>query len=112
MERSTVPPKTKTESRWLKVFSTLNEFHARLLVADKALGVDRGGISNLSALTGMSCTTITQRGRKLAVPAGGGRKKAGEVDPRLCRESTRRVEDSAAGDPMNLLRWTSKSTAP
>jgi hypothetical protein len=48
------------ESRWLKVLSTLNEFQARLFVADKALDQGRGGISHLSKLTGMSRTTITK----------------------------------------------------
>jgi hypothetical protein len=48
------------ESRWLKVLKTLNEFQARLFVADKALDLGRGGISRLSKLTGMSRTTITK----------------------------------------------------
>src|SRR5215831_17081471 len=123
MKKSTALRRTKTESRWLKVLSTLNEFQARLYVADRAMDFGRGGISYLSALTGRSRTTITkaigelQRGRELALPPGGGarqpgggRKKAEEVDPQLGRELTRLVEDSTAGDPMNLLRWTSKST--
>jgi hypothetical protein len=123
MQRPTSPRRTKTESRWLKVLSTLNEFQARLYVADKAIDLGRGGIRYLSALTGMSRTTITkavgelQKGRKLPVPPGGGarqpgggRKKAEQVDPQLCRELTRLVEESTAGDPMSLLRWTSKST--
>ena len=123
MKKSTALRRTKTECRWLKVLSTLNEFQARLYVADKAMDLGRGGISYLSALTGMSRTTITkaigelQRGRELRVPSGGGarqpgggRKKVEEVDPQLGRELTRLVEDSTAGDPMNLLRWTSKST--
>ena len=49
------PEARKTEKRWLKVLSTLNEFQARLFVADKALDVGRGGISRLSQLTDM-CT--------------------------------------------------------
>src|SRR5882762_9784623 len=84
-----------TEGRWLKVFGTLNEFQARLFAADKALDLGRGGISRLSALTGLSRTTITkaseelQGGRKLVKPgaegrvrrAGGGRKKVEQPDP-------------------------------
>jgi len=42
------------------VFRTLNEFQARLFTADKALDLGRGGISRLSALTGLSRTTITK----------------------------------------------------
>src|SRR5260370_13924203 len=76
------------ERRWLKVFRTLNEFQARLFAADKALDLGRGGMSRLSALTGLSRTTITkaveevESGAKLGSPGegrvrggGGGRKK-------------------------------------
>ena len=53
------------ERRWLKVFGTLNEFQARLFAADKALDLGRGGISRLSALTGLSRTTITKATEEL-----------------------------------------------
>src|SRR5712692_8147371 len=84
----------ETERRWLKVFSTLNEFQARLFAADKALDMGRGGISRLSVLTGLSRTTITKAveelegGRKLVSPGegrarqvGGGRKRIEQDDP-------------------------------
>src|SRR3989442_14076384 len=87
--------RTARESRWLKVLGTLNEYQARLFVADKALDQGRGGISHLSELTGMSRTTITKAvaelsGRKkLAVgeegeirEGGGGGGKRGEEGPR------------------------------
>jgi hypothetical protein len=113
----------RAESRWLKVFSTLNEFQARLFAADKALDLGRGGISRLSGLTGLSRTTITkaveelQVSRKLVNPGegrvrqvGGGRKRIEEVDP-TARELLRKIlEETTAGDPMSMLRWTSKST--
>ena len=114
---------SKVERRWLKVFGTLNEFQARLLAADKALDMGRGGISRLSALTGLSRTTITKaaeelgRGGKLAKPgdgrtrrAGGGRKKVEAVDPEVRELLEKILKETTAGDPMNLLRWTSKST--
>ena len=112
------------ERRWLKVFGTLNEFQARLFAADKALDLGRGGISRLAALTGLSRTTITkateesQGGRKLVPPGaegrvrrvGGGRKKVEPADPAV-RDLLRKIlEETTAGDPMSLLRWTSKST--
>jgi hypothetical protein len=94
MIRSTRP--TGQESRWLRVLGTLNEYQARLFVADKAQDQGRGGISRLSELTGMSRTTITKavaelnRRKKLVVAergqireAGGGRKKVEEADPEL-----------------------------
>jgi hypothetical protein len=105
------------------VFGTLNEFQARLFAADKALDVGRGGISRLSALTGLSRTTITKAveelgsGEKLVSPGegrvrqvGGGRRKIEQVDPAV-RDLLRKIlEETTAGDPMSLLRWTSKST--
>src|SRR5947199_3345799 len=70
------------------------KFQARLFVADKALDLGRGGISRLSALTGLSRTTITkaveelESGVKLVSVGegrvrrvGGGRKKIEGVDP-------------------------------
>jgi hypothetical protein len=94
----------------LNVLSTLNEFQARLFVADKALDLGRGGISWLSQLTGMSRTTSTKvvqelHGRKaLSVPPGGGarqpgggRKKLEQIDPRLRQDLHRMVEESTAG---------------
>lgn len=91
------------ERRWLKVFGTLNEFQARLFAADKALDLERGGISRLAALTGLSRTTITkateelQGGRKLAPPGaegrvrrvGGGSKRI-QAYPICCGRSWRR----------------------
>ena len=112
-----------TERRWLKVFRTLNEFQARLFAADKALDLGRGGMSRLSALTGLSRTTITkaveelESGRKLVSPgegrvrrAGGGRKKIERVDPGVRDLLAMILEETTAGDPMSQLRWTSKST--
>ncbi len=111
------------ERRWLKVFRTLNEFQARLFAADKALDLGRGGISRLSALTGLSRTTITkaveelENGGKLAIPGegrvrrvGGGRKKIEGVDPGVPDLLAKILEETTAGDPMSQLRWTSKST--
>ena len=79
---------TSAERIWLRVLGTLNEYQARLFVAEKALQLGRGGISRLSQLTGMSRVTITQglselrTGRKLRTVAdgrvrqpGGGRKR-------------------------------------
>jgi Rhodopirellula transposase DDE domain len=111
------------ESRWLRVLGTLNEFQARLFIADKALDQGRGGISRMSELTGMSRTTITKAvaevtsRKKLRVAeeeriraSGAGRKKAEEANTQLKGELTRIVEQTTAGDPMSALRWTNQST--
>src|SRR3984893_13194212 len=111
------------EGRWQKVFKTLNEFQARLFAADKAMDLGRGGVSRLSALTGLSRTTITkaveelESGAKLVNPGegrvrrvGGGRKKVEGVDPGVRDLLAKILEETTAGDPMSQLRWTSKST--
>ena len=85
--------------RWLKVLGMLNEFQARLFVADKALDQGRGGISRMSALTGMSRTTITKAVAELTRPGklrfavagrirewGAGRKKVEQADEQVRRE--------------------------
>ena len=57
-KRAAVSP-SRAERCWLRVMSTLNEYQARLFVAEKALEMGRGGTSRLSKLTGMSRVTIT-----------------------------------------------------
>ena len=114
---------SREESRWLRVLGTLNEYQARLFVADKAMDQGRGGISRMSELTGMSRTTITKAvaeltsRRKLGNAEGGriraagaGRKKVEEADEQLKGELKRMVEQTTAGDPMSALRWTNQST--
>ena len=115
--------RTSRESRWLKVLGTLNEYQARLFVADKALDQGRGGVSRLSELTGMSRTTITKAvaelnsrkklagaGRGQIREMGGGRKKVEDSDPGLQAQLGKILEETSAGDPMSALRWTNKST--
>ncbi len=64
-------PLAVPERTWVRVLGTLNEYQARLFVAEKALQLGRGGVSHLSQLTGMSRVTITggirelRAGRKL-----------------------------------------------
>jgi len=113
---------TPDERRWVKVLSTLNEAQARWFVADKALDLGRGGTSHLSQITGMSRTTITKaigelRGRGALITAmgrirheGAGRKRIEESDPEVKDLIVGIVQETTAGDPMSLLRWTSKST--
>jgi hypothetical protein len=71
----------------------------------------------------MSRTTITQAVRelesvgKMVTPPegrirqpGGGRKRVEEIRPGIRQQLRAIVEETTAGDPMSLLRWTSKST--
>jgi len=113
---------TSAERTWLRVLGAMNEYQARLLVAEKALQLGRGGISQLAQLTGMSRVTITQGVRglisgKVRGPGegrvrqpGGGRKKVEHADYGLLRRLKSIVEETTAGDPMSPLKWTSKST--
>jgi Rhodopirellula transposase DDE domain len=113
---------TSAERRWLRVLGAMNEYQARLLVAEKALQLGRGGISHLAQLTGMSRVTITQGVRELISgkvrgpgkgrvrQPGGGRKKVEHADDGLLRRLKSIVEETTAGDPMSPLKWTSKST--
>ena len=113
---------TPNEHRWLKVLSTLNQAQARWFVADKALDMGRGGVSRLSQIADMSRTTITKaigelRARGALITArgrirleGAGRKRIEESDPEVKKLISGIVQETTAGDPMSLLRWTSKST--
>ena len=111
------------EQHWLRVLGTLNEFQARVFVAQKALAEGRGGISRLSRLTGMSRPTIMRGIAELEGSAplpraevdrirrpGGGRKRREEGEPEIQRILVRILNESTAGDPMNYLKWTNKST--
>ena len=112
-----------SEKVWIKVLRTLNEYQARLFVAEKAIELGRGGISHLALLTGMSRVTITEGMRELKSARelrsvsygrvrnpGGGRKKVEDSDPALRVQLREIVEETTAGDPMSPLKWTSKST--
>ncbi|MGH2406216.1 MAG: ISAzo13 family transposase [bacterium] len=112
-----------SERSWLKVLGVLNELQARLLVAQRAQEMGRGGIQGLATLTGMSRATIAKGLAELRQPTlaahatagrirrpGGGRHKVEDVDPGVTRELARRLAETTAGDPMSSLKWTSKST--
>jgi hypothetical protein len=117
---TTDPSLQQTHQRWRTLLSILNEQQTRLFAADKALELGRGGIRQLSLITGLSARTI-ERGihefRQEIVPVGdehsrrpgGGRKPAEEHDPGLRHALETLLEESTAGDPMSLLRWSSKS---
>jgi hypothetical protein len=106
---------------FLKVLGTLNEAQSRWYVGREALARGRGGISAMERLTGISRPTILKGIRELRGKApletermrrpGGGRKRVEHSDPGFETTLEAIMEENTAGDPMNLLRWTHKSTA-
>lgn len=115
---------SEADKCWLRVLSTLNERQARLFVAQRALELGRSGISQISRLTGMSRPAIYRgiaelRNRRKWKPSppgqrirrtGAGRKALSAADPEIPQLLERILQESTAGDPMSLLKWTGKST--
>ena len=107
----------------MKVLSTLNEAQSRWYVADKAISFGRGGLKKMHELTGISRPTIMKGMKELKSnkdlsgqtegkirKSGGGRKRLTNLDPALVKDFTRIMDETTAGDPMSLLKWTGKST--
>jgi Rhodopirellula transposase DDE domain len=99
----------------------LDERLRRLWAGAEARALGRGGISLLSAATGLSRTTVREGLRELDAGVsldtvvtvrrpGGGRKTLLERDPELAIDLDRLIDPVTRGDPMSPLRWTSKST--
>ena len=115
---------SEADKCWLRVLSTLNERQARLFVAQRALELGRSGISQASGLTGMSRPAIYRGLAELRSPRrwqpapsgqrirrpGGGRQSLSAADPEMVRLLEQLLEETTAGDPMSLLKWTGKST--
>jgi hypothetical protein len=111
----------EASTTWLKVLATLDEVRARWYVAQKAIELGHGGIQKVHELPGISRPTIMKGMRELRDPkglrsserlrrAGGGRKRLEVLDPTLRRDLDRIMDENTRGDPMSLLRWSSKST--
>ncbi|GFP31189.1 ISAzo13 family transposase [Candidatus Hakubella thermalkaliphila] len=105
----------------LKVFGTLNEAQARWFVAREAMIIGHGGIKKMCELTGLSKPTIIKgikelkakekfdAGERIRRP-GAGRKRIEERNPEILKVLKEIMDETTAGDPMSLLKWTSKST--
>jgi len=106
---------------WIKAFSLLNEMQKRWFAAEKSFELGYGGITEVSRITGLSRTTITQGRRELKASRklmdfgekirkdGAGRKKAIE-NKKLLKALEIMLNETSAGDPMSRLKWTCKST--
>lgn len=104
----------------------MDERIRRLWAATEAQALGWGGITAVSAATGLSRTTITgglvgtikHRAQSEAQASairlrrpGGGRKKLPHTDLTLQRDLELLVDPATRGDPQSPLRWTCKSTA-
>lgn len=108
-----------TKERIEKMFPTLDERALRRYLAIEAKGLGRGGISEVSRLTGVSRTTITRGHNELDSEQdmkmvrirkkGGGRKKIVEKHTKIEETLEKLLEDSTIGNPENPLKWTAKS---
>lgn len=116
----------KKEKKILTMLKVMDERQKRLFLASEASDMGRGGISELSRLTGVSRTTITagmkeyeelqekesdeltnnERTRK----TGGGRKLIEEVNSEVEKALLQLVDKDTYGNPQNPLCWTIKST--
>ncbi|HQT75251.1 MAG TPA: ISAzo13 family transposase [Acidiphilium sp.] len=105
----------------LKLLATLDEGQRRWFLAREALQWGRGGIQRVCAATGVSKPTVIKGLKELRQPtlrptalrirrAGGGRKPLETQDAEFGQHLEQIMEQTTAGDPMSLLRWTSQST--
>jgi len=105
----------------LRVLGTLNEAQTRWFVAREAMLLGRGGIAEMCRLTGVSKPTVIKgmkelkarpelgMGERIRRP-GAGRKKLEDRNPGIGEALQAIMDETTAGDPMSLLKWTSKST--
>jgi hypothetical protein len=108
------------ESKYAGLRDDLSEFTRRRWAAVEARSLGRGGITAVSAATGLAPSTIRRGIRELdrqdGPPAGrqrrtgGGRKCLASLDPRMQASLESLVEPESRGDPQSPLRWTCKST--
>ena len=105
-------------TRYTAVVRILDERARRLLLGAEAQAAGRGGQAAVARATGSSAATIRRglaelgesnlpRGRVRR--AGGGRKRAVELDPTLRADLEALIEPGTRGDPESPLRWTTKS---
>ena len=109
-------PRTRLTSIW----PLLDERTRRLMAANEARTLGRGGISAVSRACGLSRKAITKGIKEIesgsAPPPGrvrrpgAGRKKITECDPALVEALEHLIEPETRGDPESPLRWTCKST--
>ncbi|GAG35825.1 unnamed protein product, partial [marine sediment metagenome] len=105
----------------LKLLDTLNESQTRWFVAREAIHLGHGGIKKMCELSGLSKPTVIKGIKELKSKEklcedgrirrpGGGRKRLDDENPEILTILKDIMGETTAGDPMSLLKWTSKST--
>ena len=105
----------------VKLLTTLDEAQKRWFVGREAMLLGHGGLKRMCELSGLSKPTVIRGIRELkgkeklrdegrVRQAGGGRKPLQEQDPEALNLLQRIMEENTVGDPMSLLKWSSKST--
>jgi transposase len=115
MEKGIIEKKIK------RLLPLLDEKQKRIYLATEAEALGHGVISQVSRITGVSRTTITQgkkeieRNDKIILDVnrvrrkGGGRKKIGEIHTEIEREVLEAVEAHTLGSPESALLYTNLS---
>jgi hypothetical protein len=110
-----------TAERIRNMMPLLDERQRRLYLANEARAIGYGGISQVSKVSGVSRVTITQgvaeitgegyqpRAQIRCRKKGGGRKSIETKNPDIMPELEKLLEPYTKGDPMNPLKWSSKS---
>jgi hypothetical protein len=110
-------------SKYKKLSPWLDERTSRLWAATEAEQLGYGGVAAVALATGLSRPTIhvglqelktspkeaAERFQHIRQP-GGGRKALADSNPKWWPRLEHLVSPHTRGDPMNPLRWTSKST--
>jgi transposase len=106
-------------SKYRGLSDDLSELTRRRWAAVEAVSLGRGGITAVSAATGLAHSTIRRGIRELdgSDPPlgrqrrqGSGRKRIDVNNPGIKAALERLVEPDTRGDPQSSLRWTCKST--
>jgi Rhodopirellula transposase DDE domain len=107
-----------TAEQYAILHETLNERQWRIFLGTEALKAGEGGISQVARLSKSDRKTVRKGITELDTPlalssrirrSGGGRKRLIETDPTLVTDLEGIIEPK--GDPMSLIRWTTKSLA-
>jgi len=110
-----------TRSRISTMLPLLGEKQRRIFLATEAITLGYGGVKAVSAISGMSRTTITQGIKEIEMGEannldsgrnrrkGGGRKPISEKYPGLKEAIASIVDAHTKGSPVTPLMWTSKS---